>query len=116
MYLTGGRIQHGTNMLTGPGTLHALDFYHANLAFLSVGGVTADGLYNTSEAVVETERRMIERSDRAVILADQSKLGRRAMCRVCGIERIHMLITDQPAGRSLVEEAMADKGLNIAYG
>lgn len=115
VYLTGGHIQHGSNMLTGPGTLHALDFYHADLALLSVGGITADGLYNTSEAIVETERRMIERCDRAIVLADQSKIGRRAMCRVCGISRIDRLITDKPEGRSLVEEAMAEKGLKIVH-
>lgn len=115
VYLTGGKIQHGYNMLTGPGTLHSLDFYHADWAFLSVGGITADGLYNTSEEIVETERRMIERCDRAVILADQSKLGRRAMCRVCGLGRIHCLITDKPAGRSLVEEAMTEAGLKIVH-
>ncbi len=115
IYLTGGRIHHGANMLTGPGTLHSLDFYHADWAFLSVGGITGDGLYNTSEAVVETERKMIERSDRSIILADQSKLGRRAMCRICGVGRIDELITDQPTGRSLVEESMREEGLKITY-
>lgn len=115
IYLTGGLIQHGSSMLTGPGTLHTLDFYHADWAFLSIGGVVVEGFYNTSEAVVETERKMIERSDRAVILADQSKLGRRAMCRVCGVGRIHELITDAPTGRSLVEEAMHEKGLKITH-
>lgn len=115
VYLTGGRIQHGYSLLTGPGTLHSLDFYHANWAFLSVGGLTADGLYNTSEAIVETERKMIDRSDRPVLLADQSKIGKRAMCRVCGIERIHMLITDKPGGRSLVEERMVELGLKIVH-
>ena len=60
VYLTGGRLQHGSSMLTGPGTVHSLNFYHADWAFLSVGGITTDGLYNTSEAIVETERKMIE--------------------------------------------------------
>jgi DeoR/GlpR family transcriptional regulator of sugar metabolism len=115
VYLTGGRVQHGSNMLAGPGTLHALEFYHADVAYLSVGGIAADGLYNTSEAIVETERKMIERCDRAIVLADQSKLGRRAMCRVCGLDRIHCLITDKPAGRSLVEEAMVETGLKIVH-
>jgi len=115
VYLTGGRIHHGDNMLAGPGTLHSLDFYHANWAFLSVGGITADGLYNTSETVVETERRMIDRSDRAIVLADQSKLGKRAMCRVCGIGRIYQLITDAPQSRSLVEEAMCERGLEVIH-
>jgi len=115
MYLTGGRVQHGSSMLTGPGTVHSLNFYHANWAFLSVGGMTLDGLYNTSEAIVETERKMIEHSDRSVILADQSKIGTRTMCRVCGIDRIDRLITTAPAGRSLIEEDMRDAGLTISH-
>ncbi len=115
IYLTGGKIQSGSNMLTGPGTLHSLDFYHADWAFLSVGGITVDGLYNTSEAIVETERKMIERCDSAVILADQSKLGKRAMCRVCGIKRISHLITNVPDGRSLIEEDMREQGLTILH-
>ncbi|WP_309396463.1 DeoR/GlpR family DNA-binding transcription regulator [Cerasicoccus maritimus] len=115
IYLTGGKVQHGSNMLTGPGVLHSLGFYYANWAFLSVGGIAADGLYNTSEAIVETERKMIERSDRTLILADQSKIGQRAMCRVCGIKRIDSLITDKPTGVSLVENEMREAGLNIVH-
>ena len=115
VYLTGGFIQHGSSMLTGPGTLHSLDFYHANWSFLSVSGIASDGLYNTSEAIVETERRMIERSERAVILADQSKLGKRSMCRVCGIRRIERLITNPPSGRSLIEESITEQGCRIVH-
>jgi len=115
VYLTGGCIQHGSSMLTGPGTLHSLDFYHADWAFLSVGGITADGLYNTSEAVVETERKMIERSDRPVVLADQSKLGKRAMCRIGPLAVIDRLITTPPQGRSQIEEAMREQGLRIDH-
>jgi DeoR/GlpR family transcriptional regulator of sugar metabolism len=113
VYLTGGMIHHGAGMLAGPGTLHSLDFYHADWAFLSIGGITADGLYNTSEAIVETERKMIQRCDRAIILADQSKVGRRAMCRVCGIGQVDRLITNRHAGKSLVEERLANAGLAI---
>lgn len=113
IYLTGGCIQHGSSMLTGPGTVHSLDFYHAAWAFLSVGGISADGLYNTSEAIAATERKMIERADRAVILADQSKLGRRAMCRVAAIRDIHALITNPHPGRSLVEEDLERTGCHI---
>lgn len=115
VYLTGGKIHHGSNMLTGPGTVHSLRFYHADWAFLSVGGIAADGLYNTSESIVETERTMIECCDQAVVLADQSKLGKRAMCRVCGIQRITRLITTKPEGRSLVEEDMVEAGLQITH-
>ena len=115
VYLTGGRIQHGSSILTGPGTVHSLNFYHADWSFLSVGGIAVDGLYNTSESIVETERKMIEKSDRCVILADQSKMGKRTMCRVCGIKRIDQLITTSPEGRSLIEEDMREAGLSIVH-
>ncbi|MCC5836014.1 MAG: DeoR/GlpR transcriptional regulator [Opitutales bacterium] len=108
-YLTGGCIQRGSSMLTGPGTLHSLDFYHADWAFLSIDGISADGLYNTSEAVVETERKMIQRCDRAVILADQSKFGKRAMCRLCDPSEVDRIISNPHPGRSLVEEALIEK-------
>lgn len=115
VYLTGGFLQHGSSLLTGPGTLHALDFYHADWAFLSVGGITEQGMFNTSEAVVETERKMIERADNTIVLADQSKLGKRAMCRVCGVDQISYLITDPYPGRSLPEEALYRANCRILY-
>ena len=58
---------------------------------------------------------MIEHSDRSVIRADQSKIGTRTMCRVCGIKRIERLITTPPAGRSLIEEDMREAGLVITH-
>lgn len=95
LYLTGGLVQPEFGLLAGPGTLHSLDFYHANWAFLSVGGITDEGLYNTSESVVQSERKMIEQSDRAVVLADHSKLGKRAMCRIAHPSAIDRLITNE---------------------
>ncbi|MGF1450585.1 MAG: DeoR/GlpR family DNA-binding transcription regulator [Opitutales bacterium] len=116
VFLSGGRIDMGSKMLSGSGTVHTLDFYHANWAFLSVGGITAGSLYNTSEPVVGTERKMIERSGRAVVLADQSRLGTRSMCRVCGVSEIDHVITDPHSGRrNLAEEAIREAGCEILY-
>jgi len=50
-----------------------------------------------------------------VILADQSKLGRRAMCRVCGVGRIDRLITNRREGRNLVEEALRKENLRLDH-
>ena len=73
IYATGGYLKSDSSLFTGPGAVHNLSLYHANHAFLSVGGLLR--LYNTSESVVETERVMIERSDLVHVLADGSKLG-----------------------------------------
>lgn len=94
IFLTGGFLHPKSHLLTGPGAVTGLRDYHADWAFLSAGGVCADGVYNNNERAVELERVMAANSDRVVILADHSKIGKQAMCRVCGLERIHTLITD----------------------
>jgi DeoR/GlpR family transcriptional regulator of sugar metabolism len=104
VFLTGGFLYPHSGLLVGPGAQNSLAQYYADWAFLSGGGITPDGLFNTTELVVETERRMIASADRVVVLADHSKIGKHAMCFVCPLKQIDYLITDQaPASASLLE-------------
>jgi DeoR/GlpR family transcriptional regulator of sugar metabolism len=104
VYLTGGCLHPRSGLLVGPSAAASVEQYRAHWALLSVGGIGRDGLYNTTEAVVETERRMIARADHVVVLADRSKFDRPAMCRVCGLEEIDFLITDAEPPPRLAEE------------
>ncbi len=113
VFLTGGLLHPMSGLLVGSGTQASLAQYHANWAFLSVGGLSEEGLFNTSEQVVEAERLMIAHSDRAVVLADHSKLGRHAMCHVCGIDAIDMLITDQHPASEKARQKLHDMGLEL---
>lgn len=97
IYLTGGALYPHSGLLTGPSAAAAVDQYRAQWAFLSVGGLTADGLFNTTETVVETERRMIAHAEKVVVIADRSKIGRTAMCRVGPLEDIDFLVTESAA-------------------
>lgn len=97
IYLTGGGLYPRSGLLTGPSAAAAVAQYRACWAFLSVGGLTRDGLFNTTESVVETERRMIAHAEKVVVVADHSKIGRTAMCRVCPLEEIDILITEDTA-------------------
>lgn len=94
VFLTGGYLYPNSGLLVGPGAQNSIAQYHAQWAFLSVGGVTEEGLFNTNELVVETERRMIANADHVVLLADHSKINQRAMCHVCNLDQIDYLITD----------------------
>lgn len=92
--LTGGLLYKKSGILLGPNTESSVAQYHADFAFLSVGGIDDEGIYNTNELVSGTERVMIQNANKVVVLADHSKLGRKAMCRVCGLDKIHILITN----------------------
>ena len=113
VYLTGGCLYPNSGLLVGPGAQSTVAQYHANWAFLSVGGVTQEGLFNTNELVVETERRMIANADRVVVLADHSKIGQQAMCHVCGLDQIDYLITDAAAATADILARFQDAGLTI---
>ncbi len=95
VFMVGGYLYPQSSLVLGEKTRDAISQYHARFAFLSVGGITEYGIYNTNELVVETEMAMIEHAERAIILADHSKIGKRAMCRLVGLDRIDVLITDR---------------------
>ena len=96
VFLTGGLLYPQSGLLVGPAAQNNLAQYHAHWAFLSAGGITDNGVFNTNELVVETEKIMIARADRVAILADHSKLGCPAMCQVCPLASVHTLLTDRP--------------------
>lgn len=115
IHLTGGLLYPKSGLLVGPGVLQGLQQYHAKWAFISVGGITEQGLYNTNERVVEAERSMIKHADQVVVLADHSKIGNYAMCAVCGLEQVDILITDADPKRSTLLPLFEKEGITILH-
>jgi DeoR/GlpR family transcriptional regulator of sugar metabolism len=113
VYLTGGYLYPNSGLLVGPGAQASLAQYHAQWALLSVGGVSEEGFFNTSEVVVETERRMIEHADRVIVLADHSKIDKRSMCQVCPLSEVDYLITDAHPATAGALRRLGDTGLEI---
>lgn len=113
VFLTGGYLYPQSSLLIGPQARASLSQYHADWSFLSVGGINEKGIYNTNELVVETERIMMENVDQVVILADHSKIGGRAMCYLCGLDKVDILITDTwPQNEEMLQE-FRETGLEV---
>jgi DeoR/GlpR family transcriptional regulator of sugar metabolism len=115
VFLTGGLLYPQSGLLVGPVAQNNLAQYHAHWAFLSVGGITQDGVFNTNEQVVESEKVMISHADQVVILADHSKIGSRAMCQVCPLASIDALLTDRPPPAPM-HRAMRRAGVDVLVG
>lgn len=101
VFLTGGLLYPGSGSLLGPQTVEGLGQYHTRWAFLSCGGLDAEGTTNTNQLVAEAERAMIRMAAKAIVLADSTKWGKRDMVRVCGWSDIAQLVTDSPPPASL---------------
>jgi DeoR family transcriptional regulator of aga operon len=86
-----------TYELIGPLAEQTLAGLNVDVLFLGVDGITADGLTTHDEIEARTDRTMVERAARTIIVADSSKIGRSALAAICPLEAIDELITDDGA-------------------
>jgi DeoR family fructose operon transcriptional repressor len=109
LYVLGGAVRAVTQSTTGPVMLRLapgsqeIDL-RCDLAIISVGAVSADGGYSTSnagEAAMLNE--MTTRADRVAVLADSSKFDRRFFAQVATLDAADFLVTDTPPTGALSE-------------
>lgn len=110
---TGGYLLARGGLLIGPQARAGVEAYRARWAFLSAGGIGPDGVFNTDELVQDVERAMIAHAERVAVLADHTKIGARALCRVCELARVHVLFTDaHPASADAIAR-IRDTGVEV---
>jgi DeoR/GlpR family transcriptional regulator of sugar metabolism len=110
LVMLGGYVYPKTGVALGPLTVRMMDDVHCHMLVMSVGGITAKGLFNSNLLLVETERRMMRCAEEVVVVADHTKVGRQALAFLCGLGDVDTLIVDRdlsPAQRSLLEQADA---------
>lgn len=112
--VTGGYLLARGGMLIGPQARAGVEAYRATWAFLSAGGIGPEGVFNTDELVQDVERSMIAGADRVAVLADHTKIGARALCRVCDLGRVHLLVTDRHPASTPVLQRIRDAGVEVA--
>ncbi len=112
LFLSGGFLYPDSGLFVGPEANKNLRQYHANMVFLSVGGIDEHLITNSNQMVVETERTMMSQSDQVIILADKSKFGNKAMVRLCDLKEIDTIITNQDSD-PLILKAIARAGTRI---
>jgi DeoR/GlpR family transcriptional regulator of sugar metabolism len=108
LVLLGGYVYPSTGVALGPMTVRMMENVHVHQCILSVGGITAKGLFNSNPLLVETERRMMRCADEVVVVADHTKVGKQALAYLCKLDAIDTLIVDSglsPAQRELLERA-----------
>jgi DeoR/GlpR family transcriptional regulator of sugar metabolism len=108
LVILGGYVYPRTGVALGPLTIRMLEDINVHQAIMGVGGINADGLFNSNLLLVETERAMMRSADEVVVLADHTKLGQKALAFLCGLTDIDTLIVDRaikPEQRGFIEKA-----------
>lgn len=75
--------------------------FKANKAFIGAGGITADGVTDADSMGCAIKRAMMQRSDRTILLLDQSKYDLVHFERVCSLADIDALVSEAAPPRKL---------------
>lgn len=111
--LTGGVPRPQSYELTGPLATGIFDHVTLDVAVLGVNGVAVEhGATYHNEGEADVDRLMAERADQVVVVADGSKVGRRAFARICDTSRIDVLVTDGAVGDADVA-AFTEAGVRV---
>lgn len=98
LVLLGGQVRRNYRSMVGFLTEQALEQVHADLLFLGTSGVRGDGsVMDTTTVEVPVKRAMLRSADRTVLIADGSKFPGSGLARVCGPERLDVLVTNEDA-------------------
>jgi DeoR/GlpR family transcriptional regulator of sugar metabolism len=108
LVMLGGYVYPKTGVALGPLTVRMMEDINVQQTILSVGGITAKGLFNSNVLLVEAERRMMACADEVVVVADHTKIGRQALAFLSELSAVDTLIVDRgltAEQRRLIEEA-----------
>ncbi len=87
--------------------------FHANRLFLSATGLTLrDGITDPKMLEIQVKRAMIAAAQEVIILMDSTKFGTRSLMKVIDFSEVRLLITDDGAPVTMVEELRA-KGVEV---
>lgn len=107
--VTGGEVRSATYELVGPLAEPVLARIHLDLVFVGVDGLSLEaGLTTHNPVEAQTNRWLIERAARVIVVADGRKLGRRTFAQIVPLEQADLLITEapvDPAQRESLEAA-----------
>lgn len=111
--VTGGTLRPRQHSLVHPLAGSVLDEVHVDLAIIGCNGVDVrQGVTNANLPEASVKSLMLRRAQRAIVVADASKLGEVHLGRVAPVDAFDALVTDAAAPAVLVGE-LRDAGLEV---
>jgi DeoR family transcriptional regulator of aga operon len=109
----GGLIRQNSSSVAGAHAIRVLEEISCSILFIGVDGIDLEfgiSISNLSEAALN--QKMIETAQTVVISADSTKFDRRGLGRICGLEQVHYIITDNKVAKSTVK-AIEERGIKV---
>lgn len=69
-------------------------FFPDKAFFSTKGFIPSEGMYESSLGLFKIKQVITQQSEQVILLADQSKFGRRALCKVLDVSSLDVVVTD----------------------
>lgn len=101
----GGLMRKSSTSVMGPYSETILNDFFCNKLFLGVDGIDLEfGLTTTNMMEAHLNREMIKVSQKCIVLTDSTKFGKRGFGKICNIDEIDHIITDNGVSEHVVRQ------------
>lgn len=91
----GGVVRKNSFSVLGTYGKEMLNWFSCSKLFLGIDGLDLDfGLTTTSIGEAQLNQKMIETAQEVIVLSDSSKFGRRGFGKICELDKVDHIITD----------------------
>ena len=101
--LSGGVIYPRLGVLVGPLAVEAFSKIHADIAIMSAGGISVEGISNSHGLLIDIQRAMINAVQKVIFCIDHTKFGRQSVLPLCDLACPDTVVTDSKAPAELLE-------------
>lgn len=109
----GGEVRKNSTSTIGVLAEETLSNFSCTTLFLGIEGIDLDyGLSSTNVGEAHLNKKMMERVDKTIVLANSSKIHKRGFGFICYVEKVDMLITDNNVDPEFVEE-LEKRGVEV---
>lgn len=110
--VSGGVIYPRLGVLVGPLAVESFKKIHADIAIMSAGGISLEGVTNSHGLLIDIQRAMINAAQKVIFCFDHTKLGRKSVSPLCELDCIDAIVTDADAPKELVEQ-LKGQGIEV---
>lgn len=110
--VTGGVIYPRLGVLVGPLAVESFSKMHADVAVMSGGGISLEGITNSHGLLIDIQRAMINAAQKVIFCLDHTKFGRQSVIPLCGLDSIDVIVTDSAAPADLVQQ-FRSRGIEV---
>ncbi|MFJ5714709.1 DeoR/GlpR family DNA-binding transcription regulator [Neobacillus sp. NPDC093127] len=109
----GGEIERNQKYMSGPLSERMLELLQANKAFICAGGIsTVNGITDYDISGSSISRKMMERAEEVIILADHTKFGKTTFANMCSLTDTTKIITDDSCPNEW-KKIIAENGIEL---